>query len=284
VHVSPYIDHPIALAETLWRVGKIKEATTLAVAVPRGTIEDTNTTAGPVSRHRQRHRTRAPHHAGGTLGAPDRESHQALAPQRQPPAARRRGWGGRRHFWAIGIWLRDGEDCKLRGMTQLTPAVFAADIARRILVVRNERVLLDADLAALYGVSVRRLNERERRNAGRFPEGFLWSLTIQELANLKSQFATSSWGGKRKPPLVFIEHGAVMAATVLNSSHAVQMTIFVVRAFIKTRELLANHRELAGELDRIKQSIAHLDLSTRQRFDQVYEAILGLMSPAARKQ
>jgi ORF6N domain len=169
-------------------------------------------------------------------------------------------------------------------MTKITPAAFAADIAHRVLVVRNVRVLLDADLAALYGVSVRRLNEQVRRNADRFPEGFMWSLTDQELANLKSQFATSSWGGRRKRPLVFTEHGAVMAATVLNSAHAVQMTIFVVRAFVKTRELLANHRELAGELDRIKQSIATLDASTRQRFDQVYEAILELMNPAARKQ
>jgi chromosome segregation ATPase len=75
-----------------------------------------------------------------------------------------------------------------------------------------------------------------------------------------------------------------MAATVLNSAHAVQMTLFVVRAFVRTRELFANHRELAGELDRIKQSIATLDVSTRQRFDQVYEAILGLMNPAAKRQ
>ncbi len=144
----------------------------------------------------------------------------------------------------------------LQLMTKTTPAAFAADIARRILIVRNERVLLDADLAALYGVSVRRLNEQVRRNRDRFPAGFLWSLTNQELANLKSQFATSSWGGKRKPPLVFTEHGAVMAATVLNSPQAVQMTIYVVRAFVRTRE----------------------------RFDQVYEAILGLMSPAVKRQ
>jgi ORF6N domain len=150
--------------------------------------------------------------------------------------------------------------------------------------VRNERVLLDADLAALYGVSVRRLNEQVRRNPTRFPEGFLWSLTNQELGILKSQFATSSWGGRRKAPLVFTEHGAVMAATVLNSAQAVQMTIFVVRAFVKTRELLANHLELAGELDRIRRSIADLDISTRERFDVVYEAILGLMNPAVKRQ
>lgn len=172
----------------------------------------------------------------------------------------------------------------LRNMSHITPAIFASDIARRILIIRNERVLLDADLAALYGVTVKRLNEQVRRNIGRFPEGFLWSLTNQELANLKSQFATSSWGGKRKPPLVFTEHGAVMAATVLNSAHAVQMTLFVIRAFVKTRELLATHQELASELDRIRRSITDLDLSTRERFDQVYEAILGLMNPAARSQ
>ena len=110
------------------------------------------------------------------------------------------------------------------------------------------------------------------------------ALTNQEVANLKSQIATSSWGGKRKPPLAFTEHGAIMAATVLNSARAVQVTIYVVRAFIKVRESLAAHTQLARELSMLKSRVDTLDVDTRKQFDQVYEAILGLMSPAAKKQ
>jgi hypothetical protein len=159
-----------------------------------------------------------------------------------------------------------------------------ADIAGRIFVVRGQRVMLDMDLAALYGVTVRRLNEQVRRNRGRFPEGFIHALTNQEVANLKSHFATSSWGGKRKAPLAFTEHGAIMAATVLNSPRAVQMTIYVVRAFVKMRESLAVHTLLARELATLKGRVDTLDADTRRQFDLVYEAILGLMSPAAKKQ
>ena len=86
-----------------------------------------------------------------------------------------------------------------------------AVVASRIIVVREQRVMLDMDLAALYGVTVRRLNEQIRRNRERFPDGFMLQLTNQEVADLKSQFATSSWGGKRKLPLAFTEHGAIMA-------------------------------------------------------------------------
>jgi hypothetical protein len=159
-----------------------------------------------------------------------------------------------------------------------------AVVASRILDVRGQRVLLDLDLATLYGVTVRRLNEQVRRNRERFPEGFLLELSNQEVANLKSQFATSSWGGKRKLPLAFTEHGAIMAATVLNSPRAVQMTIYVVRAFVKVRESLAAHTHLARELAALKGRVDTLDADTRKQFDQVYEAILGLMSPSAKRQ
>jgi hypothetical protein len=91
------------------------------------------------------------------------------------------------------------------------------------LVIRGQRVLLDADLAALYEVETRRLNEQIKRNMGRFPVDFMFQLTAEEFENLKSQFATSSWGGRRKLPLAFTEHGAIMAASVLNSDRAVEM-------------------------------------------------------------
>jgi hypothetical protein len=95
--------------------------------------------------------------------------------------------------------------------------IVTAQIARQILVIRGQKVMLDADLAALYGVQTRRLNEQVRRNAERFPEDFVFQTSPAEFASLKSQFATSSWGGTRKLPLAFTEHGAIMAAMVLNS-------------------------------------------------------------------
>jgi hypothetical protein len=125
----------------------------------------------------------------------------------------------------------------------------------KILTVRRQRVVLDSDLAALYGVQTKRLNEAVRRNAGRFPDDFCFLLTLEEVANLKSQFATSSLahGGRRKLPTAFTEHGALMAATVLRSQRAVQMSLYLVRAFVRMRdEILANVAILKrlAEIDR----------------------------------
>ena len=153
------------------------------------------------------------------------------------------------------------------------------DIAQRILVLRGQRVLLDAELANLYGVTARRLNEQVRRNRTRFPDDFAFYLNINEIKILKSQFATSSWGGKRKPPLAFNEHGAIMAATVLNSPRAVEMSIYVVRAFVKLREVLASNTEFARKLEALEKSLATLDVRTRKQFEEVYKAIRALMSP-----
>jgi hypothetical protein len=121
-------------------------------------------------------------------------------------------------------------------------------IAEAILVLRGQKVILDADLARLYGVSTTRLNEQVRRNADRFPSDFMFKLTAEEFRNLMSHFATSSWGGRRKPPHAFTEHGALMAATVLNTPRAVEVGVYVVRAFIRLRELLASHAELSHKL------------------------------------
>lgn len=158
------------------------------------------------------------------------------------------------------------------------------DIAAVIRVIRGHRVLLDADLALVYGVTTKRLNEQVRRNRDRFPPDFMLHLSKQELADLRSQFATSSWGGRRSPPLAFTEHGAIMAATILGSPRAVQMSVYVVRAFVRLRQSVAAHSRLAQELDGVKRSIATLDADTRRQFDQVYEAILGLMATSPRKQ
>jgi hypothetical protein len=170
-----------------------------------------------------------------------------------------------------------------------TPAsLVPADIVSRIVTIRGQRVLFDYDLAAVYGVTTKRLNQQVNRNIERFPADFVFHLAAQELANLKLQSATSSsrtlmHGGARKPPRMFTEHGAMMAATVLNSPRAVQMSVYVVRAFIKLREVLASNSTLARRLESLERSVAALDENTRKQFDQVYEAILGLMGAAPRR-
>ena len=127
--------------------------------------------------------------------------------------------------------------------------------------VRGERVILDADLARIYGVPTRRLNEQVRRNSKRFPADFLFQLSAEEVENLKSQIATSSsHGGRRKLPYAFTENGAIMAANVLNSPQAVRMSVFVVRAFVQMRELLGSTKDLAKQLAALEKKLtARLD-------------------------
>jgi hypothetical protein len=172
-------------------------------------------------------------------------------------------------------------------MPRKSEPVVAADVAGQIRVIGGQRVLLDSDLAALYGVPTHRLNEQVRRNASRFPDDFLLRLTNQDVAALRSQNASlkSGRGQHRKyPPLAFTEHGAIMAATILNSPRAAQMSVYVVRAFVRLRTLMTSHSELARELAALKKSVATMDADTRRQFDQVYEAILGLMNPATKRQ
>ena len=131
-------------------------------------------------------------------------------------------------------------------------------IAQRILLVRGRKVLLDAELAALYGVSTKRFNEQVRRNAARFPEDFMFRLSANEWDSLRSQFATLKAGrGQHRKylPLVFTEHGAIMAATILNSPRATQVSVYVVRAFVGVRELLASNKELARRLEQLEKKL-----------------------------
>jgi hypothetical protein len=148
--------------------------------------------------------------------------------------------------------------------------------------------LLDENLAALYGIETRRLNEQVRRNAERFPADFMFQLSGEEYASLISQFATSKpgRGGRRKLPLAFTEHGAIMAATVLNSPRAVEVSIYVVRAFVRLREALGSNQELATKLDALEQKTELLSLqhetfagNTRTQLKQVFEALRQLMAP-----
>jgi ORF6N domain len=157
----------------------------------------------------------------------------------------------------------------------------AEDIARAILVLRGRRVMLDADLAALYGVSTKRLNEQIQRNLDRFPSDFMFRLSGEEYAGLRSQIATSNRissgrGGRRYPPNAFTEHGAIQAANVLNSPRAVEMGIYVVRAFVQLRELLASNKDLARRLDQLE---AHIE----KELAAMLSTIRQLMNPPAPK-
>jgi len=154
-------------------------------------------------------------------------------------------------------------------MKPVTPSTDLVESLIRL--VRGQRIILDADLAQVYGVPTKRLNEAVRRNAEKFPEDFAFCVDFQEVTNLRSQIATSSGhGGRRYRPWVFTEHGAIMAANVLNSPRAVQMSLFVVRAFVKMRETLAQNKELAAKL-------AELERNLTDRLDDHEQAIVHIM-------
>lgn len=144
---------------------------------------------------------------------------------------------------------------------------------------RGHKVLLDSTLAALFGVQTRPLNEQVRRNRERFPDDFLIELTAAEFAHLKSQFATSSWGGQRKLPFAFTEHGAIMAASVLNSPRAIDMSIYVVRAFVRLREAIAGIQELARKFDELERRVGQKLESHDQPIVGILKAIRELMMP-----
>ncbi len=172
-------------------------------------------------------------------------------------------------------------------MTRKSEASVATNVADQIRIVRGQRVLLDSDLAALYGVTTKRFNEQVKRNRDRFPPDFLLQLTEAEAESLRSQIATLKTGRgqhRKYTPLAFTEHGAIMAATILNSPRAVEMSVYVVRAFVRLREVLASHAELARKLETLEKSVASLDENTRRQFEEVYSAILSLMGTSAAEQ
>ncbi len=156
-------------------------------------------------------------------------------------------------------------------------------IASRILALRGQRVLIDADLAVLYGVPTKRLNEQVKRNAARFPPDFMFRLTGEEVSALnRSQIATGLQKHRdpRFAPYAFTEHGAIMAATVLNSPRAIETSIYVVRTFAQLRELLAGHRELAKRLDELETRLERKLASQDQAIVGILDAIRQLMTPA----
>jgi len=156
--------------------------------------------------------------------------------------------------------------------------VSAVSIDLRILILRHQKVILDTALAELYSVPVKRLNEQIKRNRKRFPADFMFHLTPRENKSLRSQFATSNIGrgGRRSLPYAFTEHGAIMAATVLNSEQAVEMSVYAVRAFIRLRAALTANRELAGRIEELEKHLETHDGAIQE----IIKVIKKLMNPS----
>ncbi len=151
-------------------------------------------------------------------------------------------------------------------------------IQQKILLIRGFRVMLDSDLAAIYGVTTKRLNEQVKRNSDRFPQDFIFQLSDKEYKSLRSHFATLKQGrGRHRKylPYVFSEHGAIMLANVLNSPVAVEASIQVVRAFVKLREILSTNSKLAAKLTQLERKIEKHD----EEIYTIFEAIRQLMAP-----
>ena len=149
------------------------------------------------------------------------------------------------------------------------------NIARSICVIRDQKVMLDSDLAELYGIETKRLNEQVKRNPERFPEDFMFQLTLEEWTNLRSHFATSSWGGRRNPPYVFTEQGVAMLSSILTSSIAVQVNISIMRVFVRIRQWAANYAELAEKIYVLQQ----MQGEHTEHIAAIYKIIEELIKP-----
>jgi len=153
--------------------------------------------------------------------------------------------------------------------------LLAEAVATKILLVRGKKVMLDRDLAELYGVTTGALNQAVKRNRSRFPDDFMFQLGEGEFLNLISQFVISKRGGTRKLPYVFTEQGVAMLSTVLNSERAVQVNIVIMRAFVKLRELLLTHKEIADKIEELerKYQLHETDIQA------IFEVIKKLLEP-----
>ena len=162
-------------------------------------------------------------------------------------------------------------------MMNTTALVLTKRVASKILILRNQKIILDADLAELYGVPVRQLNQQIKRNRDRFPADFCFVVTTAEYQNLRSQnvISSSTHGGRRYLPHAFTEHGAIMAATVLNSKRAIEMSIFVVRAFVQMRDALRANQRVEAKLAELE---GRLDIHDAE-IQELLETIRELLTP-----
>jgi len=148
----------------------------------------------------------------------------------------------------------------------------AKRIEKVIFMIRNEKVILDQDLADLYGVETRAVVQAVKRNKERFPKDFMFQMSDEEFKNLKSQIVTSSWGGRRTAPYAFTEQGVAMLSSVLRSKRAVQVNIEIIRTFVKLRRMLASHEELSRKLRALEKKYD-------SQFKLVFDAIREIMNP-----
>ncbi|MHB8791502.1 MAG: ORF6N domain-containing protein [Desulfobulbaceae bacterium] len=144
-------------------------------------------------------------------------------------------------------------------------------ITAKIYLLRNQKVMLDRDLAELYGVETKVFNQAVRRNITRFPDDFMFKLTNQEVRHLRSQFVTSSWGGRRYNPMAFTEQGVAMLSSVLKSERAIEVNIAIMRAFVQMRQMLVTHADL-------KRKIEEMESKYDEQFQIVFEAIRQLLT------
>ena len=152
-------------------------------------------------------------------------------------------------------------------------------IANKIFLIRDKKVMLDSDLAELYQVETKRLNEQIKRNISRFPEDFMFQLTKEEWTNLKSQFATSSWGGRRSNPYVFTEHGVLMLSSVLNSDRAIAVNIKIMRVYTKIKEMLLTHKDLLLKMEEIEKKVSDQDEQIMTIFKYVKKFVMEESMP-----
>lgn len=147
------------------------------------------------------------------------------------------------------------------------------NIAAQIFFVNGEKVLLDFDLAVLYGVETKRLKETVRRNRKRFPNDFMFELTEEEFINLRSQFASSSWGGRRYPPMAFTEQGVAMLSGILNSDRAIEVNIAIMRTFVQLRKLMDTNKELARKIETLEK-----------KYDEQFQAVFNAIKKLIRQE
>ena len=152
-------------------------------------------------------------------------------------------------------------------------------LMNKIYMINDTKVMLDSDLAELYQVETKRLNEQVKRNSERFPEDFMFQLTSEQWENLKSQNATPSWGGRRTLPYVFTEQGVAMLSSVLNSSVAINVNIQIIRVFTKMREMLLTHKDLLIEMEEIRKKVGGQDEKIELIFTYLQQFIKGRETP-----
>lgn len=155
-------------------------------------------------------------------------------------------------------------------------------VISKIYLVRGLKVMLDADLAEMYGVETRRLNEQIKRNADRFPKDFMFQLTTKKFDNLKSQNATSSWGGRRTLPFAFSEYGVLMLSSILNSPIAIKVNIKIMRVYTKLREMLSTNKDILLQMQKIEEKVSSHDRNIQTIFD-VLKKLINPPPPPPRK-